>query len=380
MSVTTSPQSPPSGKIADENKILGSIHDEGVIQLSDGTLRCKHGLEVCANCSADYRFMREILDDGEEQWMEDDDIDYDDEEYYDDMGRDAEMREWRAQCETCGEPAQVACDACKQLLYCSAEHRETNKQKHASECPEKPKPTISSGLLLLSDSTDIPDSDSTVLTTNPILSSVNHTLDLSKSSDIQTALESLKGPTPPNAILLMTLLRPSSHSELLTSLSSYVKERGGSLILAFGFGNQTRSFSTAELDEMLTALGLSWRAGTMESSTFNINETIARGIGSTTNTNAGRDNERPLAEVLRRSTLFLPRSYTTEALQLKGIQRNEAVYLNDQHAKPGNEQIQSPTVFSRVGNGWFGYVGQTKIEGMSQYIVKAMINAPPLAV
>ncbi|KAG8780272.1 hypothetical protein FRC19_003889 [Serendipita sp. 401] len=382
MSVTTTtPRYSPPRKVADEVRILGSINDEGVIQLSDGTLRCKHGLEVCATCPADYRFMREILDDGGElQWMDDDDFDYDD-EYDDEATGDIEMKEWRAQCEICGEPAQLACDACKQLLYCNAEHRETNKQKHASECPERPKTIISTGLLL-SDSNELP--DSTILTTNPILSSVNHNLDLSNSSDIQTVLDSITASKPPSAILLVNLIRPSKHSELLPSLYTYIKDSGGTVILALGYGKQGASVTQSELDETLAALGVSWKAGSVESNLFNMNEMIARGINSTNASasgSGGSGDESPLAELLRRSTLFLPRSFRVEALQLKGIRKNEAVYLSTESANvAGDGEIQSPTVFSKVGKGWLGYMGHTTIEGMSQYIVKAMVNAPPLVV
>ena len=45
-----------------------AAHEEGPVEMPDGTLRCqRHGLEICGVCCRDYTFMRDVLEEQEEE-------------------------------------------------------------------------------------------------------------------------------------------------------------------------------------------------------------------------------------------------------------------------------------------------------------------------
>ena len=102
-----------SDSALDDSQLFNFSDEDGPIQLSDGTLCCKHGLERCGTCGIDYTFMREILDDdgfidSDESMMY---LPEEEEFYYmPDMTRNG------TRCEVCGKPGAVACTECEESL------------------------------------------------------------------------------------------------------------------------------------------------------------------------------------------------------------------------------------------------------------------------
>jgi hypothetical protein len=64
-----------------------------------------------------------------------------------------------------------------------------------------------------------------------------------------------------------------------------------------------------------------------------------------------------------------------KALSARGLKLDEAIYLNPGLVSgPGSQEIQAPIVFTDVGKGWLGYLGDVNIEGMTQMVGKAMLG------
>ncbi|CAG7848886.1 SubName: Full=Uncharacterized protein {ECO:0000313/EMBL:CCA70223.1} [Serendipita indica DSM 11827] len=342
------------GDPIDDAQLFNFSDEDGPIQLSDGTLRCKHALEVCAVCNIDYTFMREILDDDSGFIDSDESMMYlpEEEEFY----YMPDMSSNGTRCDICGQPAAVACTECEESLYCSPEHRQLDAQNHASKCNS----TTKVEFVVVGTSNKLSDG---------LSGATSHKYDTSQPSQLQEASDLLKSSKPLSILLIVDSPTTTNDTNLLKLFVTSVKDHGTTVIIA---PTTMKAASNAELENIFTEFGLNWKLGQVSNDKITLSPHVAAGVSKIQTSQA-----QGLAEFLRRSvSVFLPHTYTTEALQITNVSTNEAVYLSSQALADiaGKDSVEAVSAFASVGKGWVGYIGDTSLEGWSEFVVKAMLG------
>ncbi|KAI0776992.1 hypothetical protein BD413DRAFT_524578 [Trametes elegans] len=168
-------------------------------------------------------------------------------------------------------------------------------------------------------------------------------------SDARAAASVLSSNTPPFSVLVSDAgIASSKHVPLLNRLVRYARA-GGRVVLGMQLGNYLR-LDTAS--SFFRAWGLDWDAGSYFRTTFALNP-------------AG------LPPPLSATALFP--SLSMKALHVKNAPRECAVYLPTAQSRleslvyaptpiSGDMAAESPAVFTRVGEGYLGYVGDVNAE------------------
>lgn len=148
------------------------------------------------------------------------------------------------------------------------------------------------------------------------------------------------------------------HSGLLACLVRYVRIDGGTLLCGCNFSS---SLGFQEFAPFFAKFGLNWESGDYHRCTVGLNEhvrTLEKGA--------------------------LAPSYSQKAVFLKGVARDAALYLPvagahiesavfpPSRVEDDLERAQTPITYSKVGNGWFGYIGDVNGEEESDAVVLAI--------
>ena len=137
------------------------------------------------------------------------------------------------------------------------------------------------------------------------------------------------------------------HANVLTKLVEYVKS-GGTLVVGGSFSTFVRPTDNDVFFKK--AFGLNWKMGSYHRTTFSLNPA------------------RP--ERLIRGPI-LAQSYSMKTVHLKGISRDSVVY------GPEDESwSEAPVVYTRVGQGYLGYIGDVNEEDASTNVILSMLGLP----
>ena len=162
-------------------------------------------------------------------------------------------------------------------------------------------------------------------------------------------------------------------ASLLQLLVAVVKEKGGTVVIA---PTTTKAASNAELEHIFTTFGLNWKLREVVNDKVTLSPQVAGGVSR-----IQTSQSQGLAEFLRRSVaVFLPHTYTTEAVQIIGVSPNEAIYLapkplasiTSKDAKA--DTVEAVSAFASVGNGWVGYLGDASLAGWTEFVVKVFLG------
>ncbi|CDO77835.1 hypothetical protein BN946_scf184714.g10 [Trametes cinnabarina] len=165
----------------------------------------------------------------------------------------------------------------------------------------------------------------------------------------KAATKALSSHPSPSAVLVSdAAITDAKRNALLTQLIQYARS-GGRVILGMQLSNH---FPLGTVGAFFRKWGLDWDHGSYHRTTFVLNPA---GIPSPLSPDA-----------------LLP-SYSMKALHLKNVPRECAVYLPAPDARvqsmvfgptpiTGNKAKESPAVFTRVGRGYLGYIGDVNGE------------------
>jgi hypothetical protein len=186
---------------------------------------------------------------------------------------------------------------------------------------------------------------------------------VSRVVDTRTAIETLTSPTCPNYVIVGDRIEP--RSALVDALVQRA-QIGGTVVFGMGFPRFTKP---AETNEIFGRFGLSWKAGVGKRARFALNHDEPM-----------INDKRARKELLKRSVNPLPNPLQMDALLLKEVPVDQAIYLevkNGRHNMIRGQLIETPIAFAPVGQGWVGYIGDIEWEGLqgfTEFVMRAMIG------
>ncbi|KAG8806454.1 hypothetical protein FRC17_004981 [Serendipita sp. 399] len=174
------------------------------------------------------------------------------------------------------------------------------------------------------------------------------------------------------AVFIMGPAPSQAYRELNSTLVSYAKDRGRTVVLCFGFPTNN---NPTEFGRLFKLFGKDWESGSYE------RETFVRSSRLGSNFLKGQKVSTPLQELQRRSSHSFPKAWSIKALHARGVTRDEAVYLNErfQDSTPDGVELEAPIAFTSVGKGWLGYIGDVLFNDISAskstlLVAKAMLG------
>jgi hypothetical protein len=217
------------------------------------------------------------------------------------------------------------------------------------------------------------------VTSDDFFAMIGDKMTLSQAVTAETAVRVLTSPTRPTSVIVGAGIYPKDQVKLLDPLVQYAK-KGGTVVMGVGFASFTRP---PDMNELFSRFGLPWKSGPWGrwiQFVLHPDEPAAkeRKPGGSNRKNV-RD-KRPKEELLERSVNPLPYTYNMKALCLKNVSSDQAIYL-EHGVEPGDKDqlLETPVAFAPIGKGWVGFIGDLNNEGMSQFILRAMIGlrVPP---
>ncbi|KDQ08531.1 hypothetical protein BOTBODRAFT_191674 [Botryobasidium botryosum FD-172 SS1] len=178
---------------------------------------------------------------------------------------------------------------------------------------------------------------------------------------VHEALQYLDSPFPISAIICTDQgITERKHKRVLARLVSFVKESGGTVILAAQFSTFVEPLKMERTFK--DAWGLPWKKGSYHRTTHFLKPTRSEKL---------------------RNRPELEQSYSMKALHLKGMRPEDMVYGPTEQSITQSlvfapEQItdfqEAPVVFAKVGKGYLGYNGDVNAEEGSTKVILAMMG------
>lgn len=189
-----------------------------------------------------------------------------------------------------------------------------------------------------------------------LFSSLSKHASLKHVEDCREAVEYLDNHHPTAVLVTDPSIRESKNSAALGKLKEYVSA-GGTAIFGCMFSSFIRppDFNVFFRGQF----GLSWEFGEYHRMTVHLNPAAAGNL---------------------RATHSLPQSYSQKAVFLKNAKANEALYLPSSESRvesnvfpPTKLSESEPAVgWTKVGDGWVGYIGDVNGEEESTGVILAM--------
>ncbi|CAG7848885.1 SubName: Full=Uncharacterized protein {ECO:0000313/EMBL:CCA70222.1} [Serendipita indica DSM 11827] len=338
------------------------------IEEPDGTLRCKrHWLEICGKSCVDYTFMREILEEERQGPM---DSDSDDSGRIRKESRNPKRKnsKW-SKCVVCKEYAPKQCSNCKTVQYCGAEHQRQHWSEHKAQCRKASQQNANSDshgtkpeLLLLS----IGGYHKVVEEMeHEFISSLEPLMELSFTTNEDSALRRLKSKRPPAAVIVVDALYADEHGELVEALIAYTKgkrSKGGLVMFALGF---PCFMGGKNMQELFEKFEMFWEMASYDRKVFKLNTLHQPNTGAVEPTPAQR-------LITWRGGSTLPEEYSMKALRIKGATSSEAVYLEERAS--AEALVETPLAMTRLGFGKVVYVGDVNNEAETQLVIRNILT------
>ncbi|KAG6861781.1 hypothetical protein C0995_012285 [Termitomyces sp. Mi166 len=186
------------------------------------------------------------------------------------------------------------------------------------------------------------------------LSAIREKVVVSQALTVSTALTKLGDKNLVGVFITDTGIVQSKHKEILPCLVKYVKQ-GGIVIVG---GSFSTFVSAPDMNSFFNdAWGLSWKSGAYHRTRFL------------------RNSQHDLVT----KNPSMPSSYSMKALHLRGLASNDPIYLPADNLQlqtplPFNDHAESPVVRRKIGEGYFGYVGDVDAEPETTNVVLAMFG------
>ncbi|KAG6827821.1 hypothetical protein H0H92_010337 [Tricholoma furcatifolium] len=178
----------------------------------------------------------------------------------------------------------------------------------------------------------------------PTISALEAETVVKKALTTNNALVHLASPKLKAVFVADAAIAHSSNARVLTKLVEYARG-GGSVVIGGSFSSW---INPAEMGDFFKAWGLNWKRGSYHRADFTLNTSH---------------------NVVKKSSLPLPDSYSMKALQVQGFEPSGAIYR-----ETGASALESPVVQSLVGKGRVGYIGDVNWEGGSIALLLAMLG------
>jgi hypothetical protein len=143
----------------------------------------------------------------------------------------------------------------------------------------------------------------------------------------------------------------SKNSEVLSSLIGWVNAGGIAVV-----GSLFPSFITgSEFDRFFDRWGLPWKMGDYHRTTFVLN---------------------PSTRQLSSNSANLTTSYSMKAVHLKDVMAEDVLYAPTEDSRVAStvDLPHVPVAYTRVGDGFLGYVGDVNAEEESTSVILAMLR------
>jgi hypothetical protein len=208
-----------------------------------------------------------------------------------------------------------------------------------------------------------------------LFEAINNVAYLAFSSEESEVIRRLRSVLRPTSIWVGDGFRQKEHARLLHLIKLYVAEKGLNIMFGSAFPTLVRP---EDLEWIFAVFGKSWNPGTYQRDDISINSATKP---DDKEDSPGESPKSGTQELLRRSTLEFEESYSMNALRLRGIIMEDIVYLSkklkDDLTVVAESELEAPILFSRVGKGWLGYIGDVNAEESCEDIILAMIGIDP---
>jgi hypothetical protein len=179
---------------------------------------------------------------------------------------------------------------------------------------------------------------------------------LKQAGNTQEALDLVNGDNRPKAIFVTDPGITTTKNDIVSDKLVDFARNGGIVVLGGLFSSSIRP---SDLRRYFKKWDLSWKDGSYHRTTVALNQT-AGGV--------------PRSE--------LPSSYSQKALFLANVDSNAAWYLPTESSvvesrvfPPGPVATsETPVAFTKVGNGWLGYIGDVNAEEDTDAVVLGMLG------
>jgi hypothetical protein len=192
----------------------------------------------------------------------------------------------------------------------------------------------------------------------PLLSALRAKIEWKQALTSPSALGMLGSPCLSGVLVTDPGVTRPRNAQVLSKLVEYVKSGGSAVV-----GTMFPTFMPlGEFDAFFQkSWGTSWKQGSYHRTTFALN---------------------PSNEMVKKNP-SLTASYSMKALHVSGLAPGDAIYLPTENARLQSmvfapvaitDRSESPAVQTRVGRGYFGYIGDVNAEAGSTKVILAMLG------
>ncbi|PVG03436.1 hypothetical protein CPB86DRAFT_793375 [Serendipita vermifera] len=198
------------------------------------------------------------------------------------------------------------------------------------------------------------------------------------------ATRKLRSISRPRSVWVVDTIPSREHSTLLQLIAFYVRQKGLTVVFSAGFPAFVK---WPDIEGIFGEFGKSWRSGGYRRDDVHLK--------ATTHSNRHdpeRKNDPPIGELLKRTPSRWAESYSMKALRPQGISSTGIIYLPEEFRDDLKRflddpeefrdlkeldsigHLEAPIVFSKVGRGWLGYIGDVNDEQTSDAVLTAMLD------
>lgn len=250
----------------------------------------------------------------------------------------------------------MRCSRCRKAFYCSKVCQSIHWTVHKQACKsptESSTPKEGPFVLLLS----LSNPDLLASTNEHLISALRSKVSVIQALNAQKALQYLADTNLKGVFVADEGIIKRKNSEVFSSLIGWVNA-GGVAVL----GALCPSFlSGPEFDRFFNKWGLPWKRGDYHRTTFVLN---------------------PLIHQFSSHSANLPTSYSMKAVHLKGVEAEDVLYTPSADSRVESHVFAPepvdlshvPAAYTRIGDGFLGYIGDVNAEEESTSVILAMLR------
>jgi len=250
----------------------------------------------------------------------------------------------------------MRCSRCRKAIYCSNVCQSVHWTVHKQACKSPTESSTSTeGPFVLLLSMSNPDLLASI--NEHFISALRSKVRIVQALNTRKALRYLADTNLKCVFVADEGIIESKNSEVLSSLIGWVNA-GGIAVVGSLFPTLT---SGLEFDRFFKKWGLPWKMGDYHRTTFVLN---------------------PSTRQLFRHSANLTTSYSMKAVHLQGVKAEDILYAPtedsrvESHVFPPStvDQSQVPVAYTRIGDGFLGYIGDVNAEEESTSVILAMLH------
>jgi len=250
----------------------------------------------------------------------------------------------------------MRCSRCRKALYCSKVCQSVHWKVHKQACKsptESGTSTEGPFVLLLS----LSNPDLLANTNKHFISALRSKVRIIQALNARKALQCLADTNLKGVYVADEGINESKNSEVFSSLIGWVNT-GGIAVVGSLFPTLTNG---TEFNRFFETWGLPWKMGDYLRTTFVLNRSIAQ---------------------LSSHSANLTSPYSIKAVHLKGVEAEDVLYAPTEDSRveshvfpPSAVDLSNvPAAYTRIGDGFLGYVGDVNAEEESTSVILAMLR------